>query len=491
MAVITSLAQQVAELTEDLGLGPYGPTNMAKNNGTVAEFRSPADKINNPTIKPTAPSRTGTQKKQPAGVPGVQKTPHAPENSSEATPEDATADAVVNEALLSAGELLAPPTALSTGTPELRDLVLQQTQLDALAPLREFKLSPLHLRLQSLASQLQQAFGTRAAWPNAPQVHGYFAVLSPVLLSSHLADKSELADFADEEAVELFTPLEQIGEQTTLNGYPVWDRFEWEQVVFFNLFKLYRDMRYTFYNEVDQLLAPRSMSKLAQAAHVEPRVVSYLSKLYLWQWRCELYDEWMERQQTARQLARRNLTLDRHSKIGRGLVQKAYNALLRQADKLTPKDALAMLELGLKYERLSLGLPGDKPEVTPSQSNGRGATVNIVNQTNNGNGAVAVAAPQQQLDDNLKKPDTLLSVLAVLQRSNAFSTLLQNAQDATLLPEPIEVDVADAGTEPSEVVGEKKELAAEDPVEKASQASTTPGTTFTDLDGLPRGFADV
>lgn len=485
MAVITSLAQQVAELTEDLGLGPYDPAHMAKNNGTVVEFHSPADKINNPKIKPIAPSKTETQKKQAAGAPGVQKTPHAPENSGEATPEDA----IVSEALLSAGELLAPPIALSTGTPELRDLVLQQAQLDALAPLREFKLSPLHSRLQSLANQLQQAFGTRAAWPNAPQVHGYFAVLSPVLLSSHLADKSELADFADEEAVELFTPLEQIGEQTTLNGYPVWDRFEWEQVVFFNLFKLYRDMRYTFYNEVDQLLAPRSMSKLAQAAHVEPRVVSYLSKLYLWQWRCELYDEWMERQQTARQLARRNLTLDRHSKIGRGLVQKAYNALLRQADKLTPKDALAMLELGLKYERLSLGLPGDKPEGTPSQSNGRGATVNIVNQTNNGNGAVAVAAPQQQLDDNLKKPDTLLSVLAVLQRSNAFSTLLQNAQDATLLPEPIEVDVAD--TEPSEDVGAKKELAAEDPVAKASQASTTPGTTFTDLDGLPRGFADV
>jgi hypothetical protein len=481
VAVITSLAQRVAELTEDLGLGPYDPTNMAKNNGAVVEFHSPADKINNPTLK------TETQKKQPAGAPGAQKTPHGPKNPGEATPEDATVDAVVNEALLSAGELLAPPTALSTGTPELRDLVLQQAQLDALAPLREFKLSPLHLRLQVLAGQLQQAFGTRAAWPNAPQVHGYFAVLSPVLLSSHLADKSELADFADEEAAELFTPLEQIGEQTTLNGYPVWDRFEWEQVVFFNLFKLYRDMRYTFYNEVDQLLAPRSMSKLAQAAHVEPRVVSYLSKLYLWQWRCELYDEWMERQQTARQLARRNLTLDRHSKIGRGLVQKAYNALLRQADKLTPKDALAMLELGLKYERLSLGLPGDKPEVTPSQSNGRGATVNIVNQTNNGNGAVAVAAPQQQLDDNLKKPDTLLSVLAVLQRSNAFSTLLQNAQDTTLLPEePIVVDVA-----PAEEVSDKEKPAAEDPVEKASQASTTPGTTFTDLDGLPRGFADV
>lgn len=480
MATITTLAQQVAELTDDLGLGPYMPAD-GKNNGTVVEFRSPADKINNPTLK------TETQKNQPAGTPGVQKTTHGPKNPGEATPAADTSDAVVNEALLSAGELLAPPTALSTGTPELRDLVLQQAQLDALAPLREFKLSPLHLRLQGLAGQLQQTFGTRAAWPNAPQVHGYFAVLSPVLLSSHLADKSELTDFADEEAVELFTPLEQIGEQTTLNGYPVWDRFEWEQVVFFNLFKLYRDMRYTFYNEVDQLLAPRSMSKLAQAAHVEPRVVSYLSKLYLWQWRCELYDEWMERQQTARQLARRNLTLDRHSKIGRGLVQKAYNALLRQADKLTPKDALAMLELGLKYERLSLGLPGDKPEVAPGQSNGRGATVNIVNQTNSGNGAVAVAAPQQQLDDNLKKPDTLLGVLAVLQRSNAFSTLLQNAQDATLLPEePIVVDVA-----PNEEDGDKEKLAAEDPIEKASPLATTPGTTFTDLDGLPRGFADV
>ena len=51
--------------------------------------------------------------------------------------------------------------------------------------------------------------------------------------------------------------------------------------------------------------------------------------------------------------------------------------------------------------------------------------------------------------------------------------------------------MTDAGTEPTEGVGEKKELAAEDPIEKASQAATTPGTTFTDLDGLPRGFADV
>ncbi len=99
---------------------------------------------------------------------------------------------------------------------------------------------------------------------------------------------------------------------------------------------------------------------------------------------------------------------------------------------MSAKDAIALLELGFKYERLSLNLSPDKP-VGAGNSGGYGSSdgtqINIVNQSNAGPVVQVTPGvnPEQALNNNMKKPDALLSVLHVLQNSNAFNAALSGA----------------------------------------------------------------
>jgi hypothetical protein len=232
----------------------------------------------------------------------------------------------------------------------------------------------------------------------------------------------------------------------------VWERQEWERIEYYNLFKLYRDMRYAFYNESDALLTTRSLNTLAKAVRVPPKVVHYLATVYHWTLRVALYDVWMNALQVHRVAVKRSLMLDRHTKVSQSLISKAFACLSKNAEKMSPKDALEMLKLGLAYERISAGLLGDKPEVQGGQTT-QGPLLSIVNQTNNTTGPLQVnnaldSRPAQQLQEDMKKPDTLLSILSVLQRSGAFEVLLQKEAanlpvDNTLQGEVI--DVVDSG----------------------------------------------
>ena len=56
--------------------------------------------------------------------------------------------------------------------------------------------------------------------------------------------------------------------------------------------------------------------------------------------------------------------------------------------------------------------------------------------------------PIQRLQDDMKKPDTLLSILSVLQRSGAFDVRLQ--QEAEKLPDGNVIDATPMEAEVSE-----------------------------------------
>ena len=100
-----------------------------------------------------------------------------------------------------------------------------------------------------------------------------------------------------------------------------------------------------------------------------------------------------------------------------------------------------MLQLGIEYSRLSIGLNRDKPgsSVTaPTQP-----TLAIYNNTTNNNADQMVQVNQtsafsseveRQLHEDLKAEDNLLSILHVLQRSGAIETALnEDLKDPTIV----------------------------------------------------------
>lgn len=436
---------------------------------------TPADRFNR-TAQGSAEEIQKAKKQVSAETPGSKNT--RPGQKSKSGTTDAGVTDLVAEGILSAEAILSQSVITPTGTQTVCALEIDANTRNLFTELRQLTLGEDFQKLARFVPQFQQTFGTRNAWPGAAQFNGYYAILSPMFLSSYVPYCDTTADFSDEQVLDCFRPFRAVDGYPTIDGVPVWERQEWERIEYYNAFKLYRDMRYAFYNEADMLLTSRSLTVLAQAIDVTPGRLSYLSRVYHWGLRCDLYDAWMANQQQLRQNVRRSLMFDRHTKISQALVQKAYQALNRNVDKMSPKDALAMLELGLKYERLSQGLPADKVEGT----NGSGAamtgpSISIVNQTNGGSGAVQVAmpsTPEQQLQDNMQKPDTLLSVLAVLQRSNAFNTVLRGQEQAAEDAEEVveELFAAETATpidaEFTEITPSSPVVAQEEPMEEVS-----------------------
>ena len=343
--------------------------------------------------------------------------------------------------VLSAEAILNNSVMSPTGAQVISTLQITPTVVESFEPIRHITLSAVHKRLAEFIPALQESYGRRDLWPFASNCNGYRAILDPLMLAGYVPYIEILEDLRDEQIVDCFHPFQEVDGYPTIQGMPLWERQEWERIEYYNLFKLYRDMRYAFYNESDALLVNRSMNVLAKATRMSASLISYLSVVYNWRLRVSLYDAWMALMQQRRVSVKRSMMLDRHTKISQALIQKAYSCLSKQADKLAPKEALEMLKLGLAYERISLGLSGDKPETT--QAGNAAPLLSIVTQNNNTTGPMQVnneLQPEQQLQNNMKKPDTLLSVLTVLQRSGAFDTMLQSAGQDTGNDDTISVE---------------------------------------------------
>jgi hypothetical protein len=454
----------------------------SNNNG---ELHSPADRLLN--------SRSELEKAKKQGLSGLRgsKNTRMVENGSGATPNFAGTDGDnATEGILSAEAILSHSTLAPTGTQAVNALTITDSDRQSFLSLNQLRLGEVHQRLAKFVPLLQAAFGSRASWPGAFCAQGTYAFLDPLLLSAYIPYVEETSDLSDEQVIDCFHPFSVVDGYPVIGGVPIWERQEWERIEYYNVFKLYRDMRYAFYNEADQLVANRSMATLAKAIRVPTRIVLYLSKVYNWDLRTSLYDSWMAEQQQKRNVVRQRLMMDRHSKISQALIQKAFTALNKNAEKMSPKEALEMLRLGLQYERLSAGLPPDKPEGTAATS---GTHVSIVNQTNNAGGPMQVntgvgdGAIVQQLQDNMKKPDTLLSVLSVLQRSNAFNTLLsqanKEAEEGVIDIEPTDVNETPEAAKAFSAEGSQTPERAQEPAAKAPPG--TPGFAFNEVPREP------
>lgn len=321
--------------------------------------------------------------------------------------------------------------------PVVASVSVNAVTIEKLKPLRQevVKLrSPLFQRLALFVPQLQEDYGrkittfTSVGLPKS--FNGYYGLLDPRALAAHVPYCQTLDDMSEQQIQACFVGFHLIDMYPTIEGFPCWERMPWEQLLYYELFKLYRDMRYAFYDEGDAMVVRRSLSDLAKATCLSGLLLEYLAKVYHWQIRTSVYDTWMASQQQQRLITKRQLMANRHEGISQALTNKAFAVLQKSAEKMSAKDAISLLELGLKYERLSLGLPGDKPATESAQT--AAPTLSIFNQTNNTTGPLQVnnqaSSTEQQMQRDIKQPNTLLSILSVLQRSGALETAINAAE---------------------------------------------------------------
>lgn len=358
--------------------------------------------------------------------------------------------AAPRKGVLSAEAILALQVASPTGAQVINTLNIDANVLGQFDSLRKMSFGPLHQKLARFVPQLQSAWGDKNFYrAPADSFNGLCGLLDPLSLSEYIPHVDELVDLAEAQIQDCFVPLKNVDGYPTIDGLPVWDRNSWERIDYYNLFKLFRDMRYAFYNEADALITNRSLAVLARAVNIEPPVLHHLSQVYHWGLRAQLYDTWMQAQQQIRQTVKKELMLDRHEKISQALISKAFSCLSRNAEKMSTKEALDMLELGLKYERISHGMLSDKPEgVTQGKSQ---PLISVVNQTNNTTGPLQVnneTGVQRAFADDMKRPDTLTSILSVLQRSGALdATLSRAAREARGEAVDVIAEIAEEGEE--------------------------------------------
>lgn len=328
-------------------------------------------------------------------------------------------------------------TLCTTGTKEYSIPPEVLTQLETV---RQMVLtSELH-KLASFIQALQRTM---------PQNDGKLIMfLNPLLLAEFVPFCETPQDMPEDNILTSTKRIEMLDSLAVVDGVPVWERMEGERIDFYNLFKLYRDMKYTVTDDGDYFLLTRSMARLATAARIQPQMIYVIAKIYNWSLRTAYYDSYMEMMAYKRRSAKIQLMESDHYKIGRTLMTKAYDYLRTHIEKLTPKDALQMLQLGIQYSRLSVGLQTDKPGSSATAPSS--PTLAIFNQTTNnsaeqmlninagGNGQPFSSDVERQLHDDLKDEENLLSILHVLQKSGAMDTALR--QEVQNTPEMEVVD---------------------------------------------------
>lgn len=328
----------------------------------------------------------------------------------------------------------------TTGTLELK---LTPEIVSAVADLRQMSVSTEFKKLAEFVSQLQRDF---------PQQNNLLVCfINPTWLASKVPFCETPQDVTEEMIHKSTWQIEFQGDHALVDGVPVWDRLEGERYDFFLLFKLYRDARYGLIETGDYVLCSRSMAGLARRLQLAPQLLAVLAKIYNWQLRCSYYDRFFENEILRRRQMEVQLLQRDHLKFATDLLDKAMSFFEKHSNQITPKDAIAMAELGFKFSRLSLGLVPDKPGM--KGSDGEIASPLLSIQVNNTDKMIQVndqrsygSEVERRLQENLKDNDNLLSILHVLQKSGAMATAIQSdlveMDEDGARAEAIEVDVA-------------------------------------------------
>lgn len=319
-------------------------------------------------------------------------------------------------------EASAKPASFANTTTGTLFLVVDDELLKVTEPLRARGLGKEFSKLADFVTTLQFKLPQQNGKPTQLIDAGRIAEKVP------FCDVPE--DIDDALVVKATQNLELVDGTACLNGYPVWERLENERNDFYAAFKVYRDMRYGLMNNGakgssgDFIVQNRSMAYVAKKLGIPGYTLSKLSKVFHWSARVAYYDDYMESARQKRRAMQVQLMQNDHLAIASELVADAHAYLVNNIGKMKPKEVLQMLEMGLKYSRLSVGLASDKVTSgdTPTLAiyNNKETNNNTLN-VNNTNNAFS-SDIERQLHADLKSEDNLLDILHVLQRSGAMNT---------------------------------------------------------------------
>jgi hypothetical protein len=288
----------------------------------------------------------------------------------------------------------------------------------------ENKIVPLQNKLANFITQMQSLIETNN--DGIP-----LSYIDPTLIAECIPYAESTDDIPDEKYKQAITRIDFEDGTPIVAGIPFWERLDGEPFDHYKTFKEYREMKYqnaTHFNS-------RSLASLGEMLNIPGKLLGILAKIYHWAPRIKAYDR-HRAHEFALQRARNAEQLEvKHASYSNEILEQAITYLKSHPQALNAKTALQMVELGMKYGRISAGLLGDKPGNDPRstpvhQTNiaiNANSTLNTADQMVNINGQEGnEGSPNggvgRKLANSLKDTDNLASILHVLNKSGAFKS---------------------------------------------------------------------
>jgi len=235
-----------------------------------------------------------------------------------------------------------------------------------------------------------------------------------------IAETGMASEVTAEEIENATVLLDYLDGLPIIDGLPFWERLDGEIMYFYRLFKSYRDMK--------EISGTRSISRIAEQANIKVSVINSLSNIYHWKSRAKAYD--MYRDKAIEDTRRNNLVKmeNKHFEFAEEMFDSVKDIVKELVTKLKSKvstkndyqfEIRRWIEFAIKLERLSLGLPSNKPLSTSDVNSV------ITNYTLN----------QSQVQDNrqinVEKPTTerlgkMQEVINVLKDSGILEEVLNS-----------------------------------------------------------------
>jgi hypothetical protein len=284
------------------------------------------------------------------------------------------------------------------------------------------KIVPLQQKLAAFVQVLQNSLDVNN--------NGEFqAFIDPTIIGSCAMLYETADEIPNDKVNEATVPVEYVDNMPCIHGVPIWERLDGEKVQYYDIYKDYRDMKWFGGSQY----ATRSIANVAIKLGVSGRLIQILSKIYLWAPRVQAYDAQKLKELNLQKEAEREHLESRHLEFSNKILEQAVAYLSKHDAALNPKIAVSMVELGMKYGRISAGLLGDKPGTQSAaihtQTNislSQSSTQETEYMVNTGTGNIqnqrqaAKSGTERQLADDLKDDGAMSNIIYVLQKSGAL-----------------------------------------------------------------------
>lgn len=256
-----------------------------------------------------------------------------------------------------------------------------QSDLTEIAPKTDQKLKMLNILGEKIKSLQQQIT------PIENQTKAY---IDPQVVIEFIANDTNNSTELDSSEVSMATvDLDYVEGFPVVGGLPFWERLDCEPLDYYNLYKIYRNQKLT-----DNV---RSFEKLIDQSQTELSIgyIHAISKIYHWQLRIKYYDAYQAYVKTQEKDKDIQHLEGKHKKAADKIFTICTDYLdninaTGQIGTLKPNELLGWLELAVKLDRISSGLPPDKP-LTKEETNSLKTIINI-DQSKTQNQTIALQA---------------------------------------------------------------------------------------------------